>query len=198
MSTQRPDHSTQALSEAMPQGGMAGAASAITLATATVEDVDAILQVEQAAYPMPWSRASFLDVLARQGTGCGDYVVQLLWAAPASAQEPVEAAKAAQPAVLQGYFVALLGFEEMHLLNLAVHPDCQGQGCGWLLLQQLQNWARWHGAHTLGLEVRPSNARALALYRRFGFVEVALRKDYYPTPEGGREHAVVMQLPLQT
>ena len=100
--------------------------------------------------------------------------------------------------MLQGYFVALLGFEEMHLLNLAVHPDCQGQGCGWLLLQQLQNWARWHGAHTLWLEVRPSNARALALYRRFGFVEVALRKDYYPTPEGGREHAVVMQLPLQT
>ena len=194
MSTQRPDHSTQAQPEAMPKGGMAGAASAITLATATVEDVDAILQVEQAAYPLPWSRASCLDVLARQGTGCGDYVVQLLCAAPTQKQ-PKEKA---EPAVLQGYFVAQLGFEEMHLLNLAVHPDCQGQGCGWLLLQQLQNWARWHGAHTLWLEVRPSNARALALYRRFGFVEVALRKDYYPTPEGGREHAVVMQLPLQT
>ena len=155
------------------------------VAPASMQDVDAMLQIEQAAYALPWSRASLADLLAKQGTACGDYVAQLLWAQSPTGQDE-----------LQGYFVALLGFEEVHLLNLAVHPVCQGQGCGRLLLQQLQNWARWYGARTLWLEVRQSNQRALALYRRFGFVDVSVRKNYYPTPSGGREHAVVMQLPL--
>lgn len=195
-------------------GGLVAALHAPTalLAAATADDVDAIWQLEQAAYPLPWSRASLADVVAHQGTSCGEYVVQLLWeqtwehmreqaqkqtqeqtAAPTAASQPPIAHKA-----LQGYFVAMLGFEEMHLLNLAVHPAFQGRGCGLLLLQHLQNWARWCGARTLWLEVRQSNLRAHALYRRFGFTDVALRQNYYPTPSGGREHAVVMQLPLET
>ncbi len=182
-------------------GGLADALHAPTalLAAATADDVDAIWQLEQAAYPLPWSRASLADVVAHQGSNCGEYVVQLLWeqtqeqtAAPTAASQPPIAHKA-----LQGYFVAMLGFEEMHLLNLAVHPNFQGRGCGLLLLQHLQNWARWCGARTLWLEVRQSNLRAHALYRRFGFTDVALRQNYYPTPSGGREHAVVMQLPLE-
>lgn len=154
-------------------------------APACEADLAAILHVEQAAYPLPWSGESLRDILARQGSQCGDYVVQLLWAQPA-----------AGPAVLQGYFIALLGFEEMHLLNLAVHPAFQGQGCAVLLLQRLRHCACAYGARTLWLEVRESNQRARALYQRFGFAEVSVRPNYYPTPSGGREHAVVMQLPL--
>ena len=163
----------------------ADAEAAVRITAAGVGDVDAIVHVEQAAYPLPWSRASFVNVLTRQGTGCGDYTVQLLW----SQQHP-------GMNVLQGYFVAMLGYEEVHLLNLAVHPDFQGQGCARLLLQHLRNWARWYGARLLWLEVRQGNARAQAIYRRFGFVDVAVRKHYYPTESGAREHALVMQLPL--
>ena len=90
----------------------------------------------------------------------------------------------------------MLGFEEMHLLNLAVHPDFQAKGCSVLLLQHLRNWAQGYGARALWLEVRESNRRAQEVYRRFGFLPVATRKHYYPAPEGGREHAAVMQLLL--
>lgn len=160
-------------------------AATVRFSAATMGDMDAIMDIERAAYPLPWSCDSFTSILSRQGLQCGDYVVQLLWARPPVGTEAV-----------QGYFVAMLGFEEMHLLNLAVHPDFQAKGCSLLLLQHLRNWAQGYGARALWLEVRESNRRAQEIYRRFGFLPVAMRKHYYPTPEGGREHAAVMQLLL--
>jgi ribosomal-protein-alanine N-acetyltransferase len=49
------------------------------------------------------------------------------------------------------------------------------------------------GAESVLLEVRPSNERALAVYRRFGFAEIGRRKGYYPAHEGKREDAIVMR-----
>ncbi|MDO4794602.1 MAG: ribosomal protein S18-alanine N-acetyltransferase [Brachymonas sp.] len=184
MTSESPRPSPPAMRHADAASGGAGG-PAYHFAPAREADLDAILHVEQAAYPLPWSRESLRDILTRQGSQCGDYVVQLLWSQPVVG-----------PAVLQGYFIALLGFEEMHLLNLAVHPAFQGQGCAVLFLQQLRHCACAYGARALWLEVRESNQRARALYQRFGFAEVSVRPNYYPTPSGGREHAVVMQLPL--
>ena len=160
-------------------------AATVRFSAATSPIVAAIMDIERAAYPLPWSCDSFTSILSRQGLQCGDYVVQLLWARPPVGTEAV-----------QGYFVAMLGFEEMHLLNLAVHPDFQAKGCSVLLLQHLRNWAQGYGARALWLEVRESNRRAQEIYRRFGFLPVSTRKHYYPAPEGGREHAAVMQLLL--
>ena len=98
--------------------------------------------------------------------------------------------------VLAGYFVALLGVEEAHLLNVAVHPRLQGQGWGQLLLRQLQTWAVLHGARQIWLEVRDSHPRARQVYERWGYVEMGRRKDYYPALGGGREAATVMCLQL--
>jgi ribosomal-protein-alanine N-acetyltransferase len=56
--------------------------------------------------------------------------------------------------------------------------------------------ARAAGHHALWLEVRPSNGRALRLYRRLGFREVGRRRAYYPAPGGAREDAIVMRLAL--
>ncbi|MDO5654108.1 MAG: ribosomal protein S18-alanine N-acetyltransferase [Brachymonas sp.] len=152
--------------------------------TAGMDDLESILQLEYLAYPNPWSRRQFTEILRSQGTSCGHYLVQLLWS------------KTPPGGTLRGYYVAMLGYEEVHLLNLAVHPDCQKQGRGLVLLQHLRNWAQWYGARTLWLEVRASNPRAQRIYREFGFEQVAMRKDYYPLPQGGREDALVMQLPL--
>lgn len=88
--------------------------------------------------------------------------------------------------------VAMDGVDEIHLLNIAVARTLQGQGTARILLGLLYERCRVRHAGLLWLEVRPSNTRALALYRREGFVEVGLRKAYYPAPEG-REDALVMK-----
>ena len=90
-----------------------------------------------------------------------------------------------------GYGVMLLVGDEAHLLTISVHPAHQGRGLGALLLTHLGAVAQRFGALQMFLEVRPSNAAALALYQRFGFDTVGRRKAYYPA-ENGREDALVL------
>ena len=137
-------------------------------------DIDAVMAVETSAYSVPWTRGNFIDSLA------AGYRAELLESPGAG---------------LVGYFVAMAGADELHLLNLTVAPARQGQGHGSALLEALMRQARDSGLASLWLEVRQSNTRALALYRRRGFAEVGWRKGYYPA-RSGREDAVVMSLTL--
>lgn len=146
---------------------------------ARASDVDAMLHIEQQAYPHPWSRANFDESLA------SGYRIQTLWSA-----DP----KARADAALLGYCVAMKGFDEAHLLNITVTPAHQGSGFALHMLADLCRWAEQTGLHWLWLEVRVSNARALAVYERFGFNRVGLRNGYYPASRGSREDAVVMSL----
>lgn len=88
--------------------------------------------------------------------------------------------------------VAMDGVDEIHLLNIAVARAWQGRGLALRLLHMLYERCRQQRAEALWLEVRPSNARARALYLREGFVDIGVRKDYYPAEEG-REDALVMR-----
>jgi ribosomal-protein-alanine N-acetyltransferase len=97
---------------------------------------------------------------------------------------------------LLGYFVAMQGVDEVHLLNITVAPEYQGQGWSRLLLQALTLWSRGVGAEWLWLEVRVGNARAMHVYEAHGFRRVGLRKGYYPAGLGQREDAIVMSLRL--
>jgi ribosomal-protein-alanine N-acetyltransferase len=148
--------------------------NAVTLRTMTPENLDAVMAIEQAAYSHPWSRGNFRDSLNPL------FDVQCLWLGDE----------------LLGYFLAMHGVEEMHLLNITVAPAHQGEGWGHMMLDALSLISRNVGAQTLWLEVRQSNARALQVYERYGFVRVGLRKDYYPADRQQREHAVVMSLKL--
>lgn len=148
--------------------------NAVILSPMTTEDLDAILAIEQTAYSHPWSRGNFRDSLNPL------FEAQCLWLEDE----------------LLGYFLAMRGVEEMHLLNITVAPAHQGQGWGHMMLDALSLWSRSQGAQLLWLEVRQSNARALKVYERYGFVRVGLRKDYYPADRQQREHAVVMSLKL--
>ncbi|MCL1960368.1 MAG: ribosomal protein S18-alanine N-acetyltransferase, partial [Desulfovibrionaceae bacterium] len=95
---------------------------------------------------------------------------------------------------LLGYFIAMPGFQEAHLLNLTVAPAFQRQGWARVMLDALALWARGQGAEWLWLEVRASNARAQKIYLANGFARVGVRKGYYPLRPGEREDAVVMSL----
>lgn len=136
-------------------------------------DVDAVMAIERQAYDFPWTSGNFIDSLS------AGYEAELLHDARGA---------------LAAYRVAMVGVDEMHLLNLTVRPDLQGQGIARLMLDWLVHDCRRLALGTLWLEVRPSNARARALYGRWGFREVGLRRAYYPAAQGRREDAIVMRL----
>jgi ribosomal-protein-alanine N-acetyltransferase len=138
-----------------------------------VPDLDAVMALEVGAYSHPWSRGNFVDSLA------AGHVAETLWHGEA----------------LVGYFVAMPGVDELHLLNLTVAPAAQGRGHGSALLAEVLQHACARRLATVWLEVRASNERARALYARRGFEEVGLRRAYYPAHRG-REDAVVMRLAL--
>ena len=140
----------------------------------TLARLETVLSVEQTAYSHPWSRGNFADTLA------SGYAAQLLLA----------------DEELLGYFIAMPGVEEAHLLNLTVAPRHQRQGWARVLLDALALWSRGQRAQWLWLEVRESNARARQIYEAYGFCRVGERKRYYPAAAGEREDAIVMSLNL--
>ncbi len=149
-------------------------ALALELAPLVPEWLDKVLAVEQRTHVNPWNRANFTDALQAGNQ------VQLLRA----------------HGTLLGYFVAMPGVQEAHLLNITVAPEYQGQGCARTMLNALALWARAQQAQCVWLEVRAGNTRALQVYEAHGYRRVGVRKAYYPTANGGREDAVVMHLPL--
>jgi len=136
--------------------------------------LDAVANLEQQAHAHPWQRRHFADCLASA------YEAQLLLAGD----------------TLLGYFVAMKGVEEVHLLNISVAPAHQRQGWARVMLDALALWSRGQGAQCLWLEARDGNTRALQVYKAHGFRHVGVRRQYYPAAQGQREDAVVMSLKL--
>jgi ribosomal-protein-alanine N-acetyltransferase len=144
------------------------------LAPMTEQDLDEVIAIESAIYTHPWTRGNFADSLLA-GYECRTWRV---------GRE------------LVGYFILMAGAGEAHLLNLSIAAAHQRSGHGSALLREVSTMARRLGAGHLFLEVRPSNYGAQALYRRFGFLKVGVRRGYYPA-HGGREDALVLTLALQ-
>ncbi len=140
-------------------------------------DLPAVLAIEQAAYEFPWSRGNFLDSLH------AGYLGRLLYD---------------EHGLLAGYLVAMAGVDEMHLLNLTVAPALQHRGHARFMLDSLLAHCRATSAAMLWLEVRVGNQRARALYKRYGYNEIGIRRNYYPTGGGAREDAVVMSIATAT
>jgi len=139
----------------------------------TARDLDAVVAIERAIYPHPWTRGNFSDSLDAgyhcRVVECGGAII--------------------------GYSVAMIAAGEAHLLNLSIAAEWQRRGLGTELLRFIIRLARDYAADKIYLEVRPSNLAARALYGRAGFAEIAVRRDYYPA-DAGREDAVVMELGL--
>ncbi len=140
----------------------------------TPAHLEAVLLVEQQAYAHPWLHANFTDSMT------AGYQAQLLLAGD----------------TLLGYFVAMKGVDEVHLLNITVAPQYQRQGWARVLLDAVALWAKGQCADWLWLEVRVGNQRAIQVYEAHGFRRVGLRKNYYPAVGGVREDGVVMSLRL--
>jgi len=141
----------------------------------TPADVEEVHAIEASAYAFPWTRGNFLDSLV------AGHLAEVL---------------RADDGELLGYFIALPGPGEMHLLNLAVAPAQQRRGHASRMLDALVRRSLRLGAQALWLEVRESNRGAQALYLGYGFLHVGRRRAYYPEHGGRREDALLMSLDL--
>lgn len=133
-------------------------------------DLDALGALEAAAGACGWSPGQLADSLARH----------LVLVAEEDAQ-------------IAGYAVFRRLLDEAELLHIRVAPGCRRRGLGRRLLAACL--ADLAGARCLHLEVRAGNRAALALYRGAGFVQVGVRRGYYPAA-GGREDALLLRLDL--
>jgi len=163
------------------QGRSVGGDPQVSLVPMRPTDVAEVATVERSIYAAPWTEGNFIDSLN------AGYCAWTLRATPAP------------EASLIGYFVLMAAVDEAHLLNVSVASAWQGRGHGVFLLRRAAALAIEHKASSVILEVRPSNARALAVYRRFGFRDHGLRRRYYPASaddQQSREDAIVMRLQL--
>lgn len=136
-------------------------------------DLDGVSALEAGLQDFPWSRGNFADSLQ---AGHSVWVLRI-------------------GGDLVGFSVVMSVLDEAHLLNIGVDRRYQGRGYGARLPRQVMENASLNGAHKLFLEVRPSNDKAVALYRHFGFRQIGLRKGYYPAA-GGREDALIFDKEL--
>lgn len=168
------------ITERLPASATKGAVirdgvGALFLRSMVAADAESVAALEALCHFSPWTAGQFADGL-RAGYFCPCLM--------------------RPDGTLLAYLVGMAGFEEWHLLNVTVAPECRGQGLARLLLAELEAQARRTRAATLWLEVRPSNARARQLYERLGYTKVGVRRGYYAAEAGGREDAWVMRKDL--
>jgi [ribosomal protein S18]-alanine N-acetyltransferase len=145
----------------------------ITFRNMTEEDLDQVLEVEVNSFATPWSREAFFNELTKNQFA--RYLV----------------VEVDQKVV--GYCGVWIIVDEAHITNIALLPEYRGLKLGEALLSRIIDLVRNMGALKVTLEVRVSNARAQALYRKFGFEDGALRKQYYTD---NMEDALVMWVNL--
>ena len=136
-------------------------------------DVEAVADIERAAYAFPWTPGMFADCIG-SGHEC--------WVAREGAE-------------ILGYAILAAGAGDAHLLNVCVRPTRRRRGHGTALVRHMIDRAAGCNARTLFLEVRPSNTAARRMYEDLGFREVGRRRNYYPAAEG-REDAEILALSL--
>lgn len=151
----------------------------LVIECATAKDLDHIVAIEQASFSTPWTRKMFQVEL------CENPFAHVYVAKGRGAKLPDDG--------LIGYVCFWVVFEEFRLMTLAVAPALRRRGFGRALLQHALSVGRAKGATRGLLEVRASNAAALALYEEVGFRRVGVRANYYTNPV---EDAVLMECDL--
>lgn len=138
-------------------------------------DLAEVLAIEEVSFENPWPREAFEHEISKNRFS-----------------HPKIARRAsAGPQPVAGFCIYWMVFRELHIQNIAVHPDHRGRGLGRYLLEEAL-FSGWRaGALSAVLEVRESNRVARELYRSLGFRETGRRKSYYTYP---REDAILYQM----
>jgi ribosomal-protein-alanine N-acetyltransferase len=143
-------------------------AVALEIRSLELADLDSIEQIEQQAYPTPWSRSMFASELAKPTSIC---------------------LGAFEGSDLVGYIINSRYVDAWHVMNVAVHPEHQRRGVAKSLLERLFAVTRDDERRGYTLEVRVSNEGAIKLYEQLGFSSRGVRRGYYTD---NREDALIM------
>ena len=138
------------------------------------EDLAQVSDIERRSYDFPWSHGVFRDCLLA-GYHCSVIV---------------------REDTVVGYAILSVAAGEAHILNLCVDPKYRALGYGERLLDGVLETAHAAEVREVFLEVRPSNEKAIALYRKKGFRQIANRPAYYQATDG-REDAAVLAKTLR-
>ncbi|PYZ92155.1 ribosomal-protein-alanine N-acetyltransferase [Salipaludibacillus keqinensis] len=138
-----------------------------------VDDLDSVIEVEQECFPSPWSHSVFFNEITKN-----QFAYYLV-------------------AELEGKVIGYCGLwvivDEAHITNIAILPSMRRKGIGDYLFRGAIDMSRTLGAVKMSLEVRVSNTPAQALYRKYGFEDGGIRKNYYTD---NQEDALVMWVGL--
>lgn len=126
---------------------------------AHVEDISQLLDIEHYCYDNPWPREAFEEEI-----GNGDVGIGMV---------------AEEDGMIVGFLTGMAMAKELHLHNIAVHPDYQGRGIGRQLMEAVDDYCREGDFRLITLEVRQDNDIARRLYLSLGFKAVGTRKDFY-------------------
>jgi ribosomal-protein-alanine N-acetyltransferase len=140
-----------------------------------MDDLPAVLEIERRSFALPWSRAFFEKEL---NTPFARLMVAVEESGPRSQ--------------IVGYTCRWRVTDEVHLLNVSVHPERRGIGYGRELVTAVIDESVAAGARVVFLEVRAGNVVARRLYRSLGFRDLGIRRGYY----GPGQDAIVMELRL--
>jgi len=136
-----------------------------------LDDLELVMRNERRAFSHPWTAGIFKDCL-QSGHEC--WVLQV-------------------GDRLIGHAIFSIGAGESHLLNICINPECQGRGFGALLLRHIIERAVLKLCSCIFLEVRASNLSAYKLYEGLGFIEIGVRKNYYPANIGAEDALVLVK-----
>ena len=142
----------------------------IRITPMTADHLDELERLERICFSRPWSRNMLAEELDNQ---CAAFLV---------AEDGVTGA-------VLGYAGLLVMADEGYITNVAVFPEHRRRGVAAELIAVFDRFARGNRLAFLTLEVRPSNAPAIALYKKFGFSEAGRRRNYYDLP---REDALIL------
>ena len=126
----------------------------------STEDCGAVAEIEAASFSDPWTREGFEVALGRSDIAAYVY-------APGKK--------------VLGYVILQLDGAELHVMNLAVHPDFRRRGVATECLHHAERYARKRGSMRIDLEVQESNLPAQLLYRKAGYRATRILRNYYPT-----------------
>ena len=144
----------------------------ITVREMRIDDIDRVCEIENESFSMPWPATGFFTYLIREDA---------LFIVACDDDEVV------------GYCGLICVPDEGDITNVAVAKNRRGEGIGKLIVDEIIKRGRERGVYKIFLEVRVSNDSAVALYKKAGFAEVGIRKNYYEKP---REDAILMTLVL--